>query len=126
MILGTLYIHPESGAVVTHRDSYLPENLTVVSVRRIALPVCGTVAVGLLGFTASFVDLLYLHEIVLTFFLVVACLFAGTQIGQLKLLSRDLRQSELSGVIYGRYRDLNAKRSEIIDAILKSKTGRDL
>jgi uncharacterized membrane protein YgdD (TMEM256/DUF423 family) len=124
MILGTLYIHPESGAVVTHRDSYLPENLTVVSVRRIALPVCGTVAIGLLGFTASFADLLYIHEIALTLLLVGICLFAGSQVGQLKLLSRDLRQSELSGVIYGRYRDLNSKRGEIIDAILKAKAGR--
>lgn len=125
MIVGELYIDPETGTVNTHRDSYLPKNLTVVSVRRIGLPAGATLGIGLLGFTASFADLLYPWEIIMTLLIAIGVMLVGWQVGQLKLLSRDLRQSELSGVIYGRYATLNAKRREIVDAIMAARQEAD-
>lgn len=125
MIFGELYIDKETGTVNTHRDSYLPRDLTVVSVRRIALPAGAIMGVGLVGFTVSFSDLLYGWEMITTLSIAAGVMFFGWEFGQLKLLSRDLRQSELSGVIYGHYRCLNGKRREIVNAIMRAKKERD-
>ena len=115
MILGSVNITKR--AVSTHRDSYLLENLSVVSVRRPFLP--GTIIIGggLAGFALGFADLLYVHELVVLAGLLVMALVFGMQAGQLKLLSRDLRGSELSGAIWGQYAELNQIRMQIIDAL---------
>jgi len=103
--------------VNTHRDSYALPHLTVISVRRPFLSGSVIFAAGFAAFGFSFGDLLYEHEIKI---IVGGCLVAltvGLSIGQLKLLSRDLRGSELAGMIWGTYGHLNRIRHKIARAV---------
>lgn len=123
MIIGFIHIDEENGAVNTHRDSYLLDSITVASVRRplfIGGLMCGT---GFAGFTAAFADLLYTYEIITTLLIAGTAVFAASQVGQLKLLSRDLRGSELSDVIWGRYASLNGVRLRIARAMSARRAG---
>lgn len=115
MIFGSVWIDGE--AVNTHRDSYLLPTLTVVSVRRPFLAGALIFATGFGGFAVSFGDLLYPHEVRIIGGGILTVLFAGLWIGQLKLLSRDLRGSELAGVIWGSYGHLNRVRLKIVRAM---------
>ena len=115
MIIGSVII--EGRAINTHRDSYLLENLSVVSVRRPMLLPSLMFALGIGGFGFAFADLLYSHEILIVAAAVLVGLLLGVWLGQLKLLSRDLRGSELSDVIWGSYTRLNSVRRQIITAI---------
>ncbi len=124
MIFGSVSIDKEQGAVHTHRDTYMLETLTVVSVRRPLLPFALAAACGLSGFAITFSDLLYQHEVVTVAACGAASLFLGWQLGQLKLLSRDLRGSELVGAIWGRASRLHGIRREISDAVATSRKAR--
>ena len=115
MILGS--IHVAGGAVHTHRDSYLLANLTVVGVRRPLLGAAVVLGAGLAAFGIGFADLLYLEERVGLAMAGGLILLTGWQLGQLKLLSRDLRGSELAGAVFGQYGRLNRHRHEIAAAI---------
>jgi len=117
MIFGFVDVDAENASVNTHRDSYLLETLTVVSVRRPFLAGGLLFGLGFMGFAAVFGDLLYTGEVAMVFACAALVLVAGWQTGQLKLLSRDLRGSELSGVVWGRYADLNRVRGEIVRVI---------
>lgn len=117
MIIGHIHIDVENGAVNTHRDSYLLDSITVVSVRRPFLIGGLSCGAGFAAFTAAFGDLLYPHEIAFTLGAAITACVAGFYAGQLKLLSRDLRGSELSDVIWGRYASLNATRLRIARAM---------
>lgn len=123
MMIGFVQIDEEHGAVSTHRDSYLLDNITVVSVRRPFLAGGLTVGTGFGGFALGFSDLLYPHEIAMTLALAVTALLGGLQAGQLKLLSRDLRGSELADVIWGRYAHLNTVRLRIARAMAGRRAG---
>ena len=115
MIFGSVDI--DDAAVNTHRDSYLLSSLTVVSVRRPFLAGGLVVAAAFGGFAYAFNDLLFAIEIKIIAGGCAAALIAGLWIGQLKLLSRDLRGSELAGVIWGSYGRLNRVRREIAAAM---------
>ncbi len=115
MIFGSITL--ENNAVVTHRDSYMLANLSVVSVRRPYLAGAALLSGGFSGFGLAFADLLYTSEITIIVAVSLAALLAGSQIGQLKLLSRDLKGSELSDAIYGQYGQLNKIRRDIGRAI---------
>lgn len=121
MIFGTVRL--EDGAVTTHRDSYLIDTLTVVSVRRPVLAPALLTGGGLAAFTVSFAGLLYPGELATISAASLTVLLTGWQLGQLKLLSRDLRGSELSGAVFGRYADLNRIRREIAKAIKNRNEG---
>lgn len=123
MILGHVQVDRENGAVNTHRDSYLLKSLTVVSVRRPFIEGGMLFGAGYAGFILAFGDLLFWYEIALTLAAAGTALLVGFRVGQLKLLSRDLRGSELSGVIWGSYADLNAVRRDIVRAIAPIKGG---
>lgn len=112
VIFGTVKV--EGSSVRTHRDSYLLASLSVVSTRRPFLGASLLVGVFALGFTISFWDLLYPTEIATTAALPLVGIFLASQIGLLSLLSRDLRGSELSGVIWGHYHELTKVRLEIV------------
>ena len=112
MIFGSVSVN--KNAVNTHRDSYLLSNLSVVSVRRPFLGSALTLGASFMSFGAAFMDLLFPAEIVSICAASFIAILIGAQIGQLKLLSKDLRGSELSGVIWGQYRALNNIRAQII------------
>jgi hypothetical protein len=115
MIFGSVSI--DGLAVHTHRDSYLLPNLSVVSVRRPFLAGSLLFAIGFGGFGLSFADLLYSYETRVIGGSIFAVMVMGFCIGQLKLLSRDLRGSELSDVIWGTYGHLNRVRMNIVRAM---------
>lgn len=115
MIAG--WIEVTESAVETHRDSYLLAHLTVASARRPFQAPGLLFAGGFGGFAVSFADLLYLHEMILLACAAAVCLIFGRCIGQLQLLSRDLRGTELRTAVYGTYGHLNRIRREIAAAI---------
>ena len=121
MIVGLVKI--ENGAVVTHRDSYAIENLSVVSVRRPYLAPAILGFVGATGFVLAFSDLMFSSEIYTTLAAGVAGLITGLQVGQLSLLSRDLKGTELSSAIWGRHKHLQTLRAKIMNAIHTAKFG---
>tara|TARA_R110002126_G_scaffold239459_12_gene382804 strand:- start:1564 stop:1938 length:375 start_codon:yes stop_codon:yes gene_type:complete len=121
MIFGSVDLN--GNAVNTHRDSYLLTNLSVVSVRRPFLGAAILLGGAFASFSAAFFDILYPVEIATIIGLSSAAIIIGYQTGQLKLLSRDLRGSELSGVIWGQYKSLNIIRAKIIQKISSSDFG---
>lgn len=123
MILGQIHVDTTRGTIDTHRDSYLLSTLTVVSVRRPFFFGGVLFGVGLGGFTAAFADLLYPQEIATLTLAAAAAVIGGWQIGQLKLLSRDLKGSELSDAIWGRYAQLNSVRRKVAAAVAAHRNG---
>ncbi len=121
MILGS--VHVSETAVTTHRDSYLLASISVVSVRRPFFGGAMLIALALTAFILAFADLLYVGEMISFAIFIALILFAGTQIGQLKLLSRDLRGSDLSDAIWGQYSHLNHIRREIVGMRQSLKQG---
>lgn len=121
MILGS--VHVSEKAVTTHRDSYLLGSISVVSVRRPFFGGAILIAFGLTVFTLAFGDLLYVGEIISFAMAIALIVFAGAQIGQLKLLSRDLRGSDLSDAIWGQCSHLNMIRREIVGMRQSLKKG---
>ena len=106
----------EDGAVHTRNDSYALASITVVSARRPFLGASLMIAGGILGFLIGFHYLMSPWEIAMVCALAASCLIAGLWLGQLQLLSRDLRGSELSGAVWGPYRRLNQERRKIARA----------
>ncbi|MEO1193309.1 MAG: hypothetical protein AAFY02_16220 [Pseudomonadota bacterium] len=115
MIAGRIDITPR--AVETHKDSYLLAHLTVVSVRRPLLATGVTVALGGGAFCVRFIDLLYPQEILVFSAVILLALLLGLAVGQIQLLSRDLRGTALSGMIWGSYGHLNSIRRQIVKAM---------
>lgn len=114
-ILGSVKVTDK--AVVTHRDSYLLQTLTAVSVRRPLLVPAIVISGALVLFTLGTFDLLYWSEFVGLGIVITASLIAGTKLGQLQLLSRDLKNTELSGAIWGHHTALQIVRREIVAAM---------
>jgi hypothetical protein len=122
MIMGFIDIDPRARVIHTHRDSYLLNTVTVVSVRRPLLAAGVVIAAGIGGFGAIFHDLLFPAEIAVAMATSITAFGVGICIGQLQLLSRDLRGSELSGAVWGSFGALNQKRMAIARAISAPKT----
>ncbi len=114
-ILGSVEITNE--AIITHRDSYLLQNLTVVSVRRPFLAPALLVGVAFTVFCLGFMDLLYADETIVAISLASASIIAGMRLGRLQLLSRDLKNTELSGAIWGDHNALQKIRIQIVEAM---------
>ncbi|MCP4195974.1 MAG: hypothetical protein GY762_02395 [Proteobacteria bacterium] len=115
MIFG--FIRVNKNAVETHRDSYRLANLSVVSVRRPYLAGAMLLGSAFTGFGFAFGDLLYTGEIISITGLSLAAIIAGSQVGQLSLLSRDLKGTELSGAVWGRHSSLQLARRKIVEAL---------
>jgi len=111
MIFGSIKV--EGGAVVTHRDTYDLDSITVASVRRPQQATAIIIGGGLTGFALMFSDLLYVSEIAFLGGVGTVAIASGFWLGQLKLLSRDLRGSELVEAIWGSYKDLNKIRRDL-------------
>ncbi|MCP4099244.1 MAG: hypothetical protein GY748_23720 [Planctomycetaceae bacterium] len=114
-IIGSVSV--ENGAITTHRDSYLLSNLSVVSVRRPFLASSVFLGAGFSGFGIAFGDLLYAGEKLSVIGLSAVAIFLGSQIGQLSLLSRDLKGSELSSAVWGWHSSLQSIRMDIVSAL---------
>ncbi len=123
MIIG--FVRIENGAVNTHRDSYILENLSVVSVRRPFLIATSLFAGGALAFAVGFYDLLYLIELMVLLSIAALLLIAGQVIGQLKLISRETKGTELAGAVWGNTKSLQDIRRAIVDEIRK-RTHREI
>lgn len=120
MIFGTITVTDD--VVSTHRDSYLLGSLTVVSIRRpILIP---SLIIGASGaaWGLAFSDLLFLSEMIATGIVAAGAILLGIQCGQLQLVSRDLKNTELSSAVWGQYHDLHQHRHAIVEAVRKSKT----
>lgn len=117
------FVHVEGDTVVTHRDSYILKNVSVVSVRRPLLGPSLLLAGAFLAFGAGFYDLLYPQERAAIAGFCLLAIIGGSQIARLTLLSRDLKGSELSDAIWGSRRRLQQKRAEIVAAIRASRSG---
>ncbi len=115
MIFGTVTITPR--AVETHRDSYQLAHLTVISVRRPLLAGSILGAGGMGAFALAFGDLLYAYEIAGMAATAMLSLLAGFRLARIRLLSRDLRGSELSCLIWGSWGRLQRVRREIVAAM---------
>lgn len=114
MIVGSVTVTPHT--VETHRASYRLEELNVVAMERPLLPVSLMGALGGTGFGVSFGDLLYPGEIAGLAGAVAFGLLAGFRLARIQLLSRDLRGSELSCMIWGTWGHLQRVRREIAAA----------
>ena len=114
-ILGSVSV--TNKAVVTHRDSYLLQTLTAVSVRRPLLVPAIVISAALVMFALGTFDLLYWSEFIGLALVIAVSLIAGTKLGQLQLLSRDLKNTELSGAIWGHHAALQTVRSQIVAAM---------
>jgi len=123
MIIGYAKVHQKTSELETHRDSYQLANLSAVSVRRPYMAGAMLLAGGAIGFTAAFGDLMQNGEIFFTVAAALAALFAGFQAGQLSLVSRDLKGTEISSALWGQHKHLQAKRREIMCAIHASRSG---
>lgn len=114
MIFGSLSVDHQ--AVHTHRNSYLLDTLTVIAVHRPLLPLGAVMALGVGGFGLAFHNILYGHELGLIFVICLLAVTIGWSLGQLQLISRDLRGTEQMGAVFGSYQHLNALRHEIVAA----------
>ncbi|MEO1141832.1 MAG: DUF6232 family protein [Pseudomonadota bacterium] len=122
MIFGSVKV--ENNAVVTHNTSYALDNIAAVSARRPLLAGGVMAALGSVGTTLAFGDLLYTNEIVTIGIMGIVGLVIGWCFGQLKLHSLALKGNEVSGVLYGTYNSLNRVRREI-DAQLRQRRDRE-
>lgn len=119
MIFGQFHI--TGNAIHTHNDSYILTAVTTVSARRPFLG-AGCMTAALTGaFGVAFIDLLTPEELATIAIAVFACLFVGLWLGQLQLLSRDLRGSELGTAVWGGYRHLNRIRRQVADAVAQGE-----
>ena len=121
MMLGSVKIH--AGFIETHRDSYSLDTLRVTSVRLPFLAPSLMIGSGLSGFCWSFVDLLYIQEILVLGGTAAIVLLAGFSIGQLSFLSTELRGTEQSNASIGTRPHLNRIRRQITAA--KRASGSD-
>lgn len=115
MIFG--FVKIENNAVNTHRDSYLLENLNVVSVRRPLMGAGLIGAAGSAGFGLGFSDLLYLSELTALGLMGLVSMTIGSQVAQLKLISRETKGTELAGAVWGSAAALNKIRAAIVSEL---------
>ena len=123
MIIGYAKIHHELGELETHRDSYQLTNLSAVSVRRPYMAGAILLASCAFGFVTAFGDLMRAEEIFITVAAATLASVFGIQLGQLSLISRDLKGTEISSALWGQHKHLQSLRGEIMRAIHASKSG---
>lgn len=121
MIFGKLRLG--ANALHTHNDSYLLQSVSAVSTRRPFLSSAVVVSAFLTLFGVGFADILYGKELLALATFVGVVLTLGLTIGQLRLVSRDLRGSPIADAVFGTYGDLNRLRPQIADAVERAKAG---
>lgn len=120
MIFGKLEIGET--ALHTSNDSYAMDRLTAVTNRRPFLTAGLGLSVLTGAFGISFGDILTIGEIVTIAVISGGSALIGLTIGQLRLVSADLRGSPLAETVFGTYGHLNRLRPRILDAAHRAKT----
>lgn len=121
MILGKLRLGET--ALHTHRDSYVLQGISAISTRRPFLSTGLMIGALTATFTISFFDILYTTEITVLTTTTLLSVVGGLTIGQLRLVSRDLRGSPIADAVFGTYGHLNRLRPQIADAVERAKAG---
>ena len=121
MIFGTLKLRGNS--LKTRNDVYVLDGISVVSTRRPFFSTGISLAGLLTLFGIGTVDLLYAGELILLVSLAVTSLTFGLIIGQLRLVSRDLRNSPIADAVYGTYGHLSRERLKIAAAVQQARKG---
>ncbi|MCF6277217.1 MAG: hypothetical protein L3J16_00490 [Anaerolineales bacterium] len=121
MIFGKF--HLGKTALHTHNDSYVLQGISAVSTRRPFLSTGLMIGALTATFTISFMDILRPTEITILTATALLSVVGGLFIGQLRLVSRDLRGSPIADAVYGTYGYLNRLRPQIADAVERAKTG---
>lgn len=103
----------KNNTLVTHRSGYLLDSITAADVQRPLLSISLVPAIGGCAFCFAFRDILYPAEIATIIGSAIVLLAGGACIAQLKLVSRDLRGSELSGAVWGSTKHLKSIHAEI-------------
>lgn len=119
------FIEVKEDAVVTHRDSYFFRNLSVVSVRRPLFAPAVLLSGPLVLFVFGFGDLLYGREIAAIVIAILLMMLVGVKLGQLQLLSRDLKNTDLSHAVWAEHSTLQKARAEIVHALHVYSSQRD-
>ncbi len=114
MIIGDIKVTATS--LITHRDTFSLNKLTVVSVRRPLLSIAFVLSLALGGFVWAFHELMYTHEMVTVLVFCALALLIAANLAQLSVLSLDLKGTELSSAAWGHPKALNAARHEIVAA----------
>lgn len=121
MILGKL--HLGATALHTHNDSYVLQGISAVSTRRPFLSTGLMIGALISTFTISFMDILSPTEITVLIATKLLSVVGGLTVGQLRLVSRDLRGSPIADAVFGTYGHLNRLRPQIADAVERAKAG---
>ncbi|AXX97824.1 hypothetical protein [Profundibacter amoris] len=103
----------KNNTLVTHRSSYLLDSITAADVQRPLLSISLVPVIGSCAFCFAFRGILFPDEIAIIIGSATALLIGAARIGQLKLVSRDLRGSELSGAVWGSTKHLKSIHAEI-------------
>ncbi|MGH1330688.1 MAG: hypothetical protein ACRBBK_07385 [Paracoccaceae bacterium] len=111
MFLDTAKI--DGRTLTTHRSRFLLDRITASDVQRPLLSMASVPTIGATAFTVGFADILYAGEIVALLGSACAWVLLSASIGQLKLVSSDLRGSEVSGAVWGSYRHLKSIHHDI-------------
>lgn len=104
-----------SGTLRTPRRAYDLRNVEMVSVRQPLLMICGSIGLGLIGFTASFYRYLYGLEVMALAGSAILAIMASAMIGTLKVHSLAMRGDE--GTLYGWIWTLRHVKSAVEKAI---------
>lgn len=111
MIFDTAKI--EGRTLTTHRSRFLLDRITASDVQRPLLSIAIVPSIGAFAFTVGFGDILYAGEIATILGGTMAWVLLSAGIGQLKLVSSDLRGSEVFGAVWGSYRHLKSIHRDI-------------
>ena len=119
MILGTLDV--KDGQLFTKNGNYQLDVVSVISTRRPFLSSGLTMTALLSLFGLGAYDILKVSELVALTVVIGIALAASLTIGQLHLVSRDLRGSPMADAVWGSYRRLNAERRKIAALVRDAK-----
>lgn len=121
MVFGKLHLTADT--LTTHNDSYVLSGLSAVSTRRPFLSSAIAMAALLILLGLGTIDILYAGEMLLIAASAGLFLGLGLTIGQLRLVSRDLRGSPIADAVYGTYGHLTRERLKIAVAVQASNRG---
>ena len=114
MIIGSIKVTAKN--LITNKDTYRLASLTAISVRRPFLAASLLAVIASVSFIAGFHDLLKANEILGLSIFSLSVFLMGVNVGQLTLLSRDLKGTETANAVWGSPSSLNKARHNLVEA----------